>query len=65
MPDMIELIVERWSGLDGTSYRWSLWRDGKRLAMGGDHATAEAAEAEATAACVQTYGARPERVTRL
>lgn len=62
---MIELIVERWSGPAGTSFRWSLWRDGKRVAMGPDYRTADAAEAAATAACIQEFGMRPDRVSAL
>jgi hypothetical protein len=62
---MLELIIERWSGKDGTRFRWSLWRDGKRLVMGPDHATVDLAEAQATALCIQEFGARPDRVTRL
>jgi hypothetical protein len=62
---MIELIVERWSAPDGTSFRWSLWRDGKRIAMGPNYANAEAAEAAATAACIQEFGVKPDRVTAL
>jgi hypothetical protein len=62
---MMELIVERWSGPDGTSFRWSLWRDGKRIAMGPNYASAEGAEAAATAACIQEFGVKPDRVTIL
>jgi len=62
---MIEIIIERWSGPDGTTFRWSLWRDGKRVAMGPDDASADAAEAAATAACIQKFGLRPERITHL
>lgn len=63
---MMELVIERWSGPDGTRFRWSLWRDGKRAAMGPSaHATAAAAEAAATAACIQEFGTRPDRVSAL
>jgi hypothetical protein len=62
---MIELVIERWSEPDGTTYRWSLWRAGKRVAMGQPQDSAEAAEAAAIAACVQEFGVRPERVTAL
>jgi hypothetical protein len=45
---MLEIIVERWSSFDSTvEYRWSLWRDGKRLQMGGPHPTVAASEADA------------------
>jgi hypothetical protein len=62
---MIEIVIERWSGSDGTTFRWSLWRDGKRIAMGPEQATADAAEAAATAACLLEFGMRPSRVTHL
>lgn len=63
---MVEVIVERWSGFDGTvEYRWSLWRDGKRLQMGGPHPTGAACETEARAFCERTIGAAPDRVTQL
>jgi len=65
MAGMIELTIESWSGPDGTAYRWSLWRDGRRLAMGPAYRTAEAAEAAATAACIQEFGVKPDRVTAL
>lgn len=65
MPRMIEIVIERWSGKDGTTFRWSLWRDGKRVGMGPGFASAEAAEAAATAACIQELGSRPDRVTHL
>jgi hypothetical protein len=62
---MIEIVIERWSGPGGTAFRWSVWRDGMRVGMGPEHATAELAEAEATAACRREFGAPPDRVTRL
>jgi hypothetical protein len=62
---MIEIIIERWSGRDGTTFRWSLWRDGTRVGMGPDHATPEAAEAEATAFCAKATGVPADRITRL
>ncbi len=63
---MIELIVERWSGFDGSvDYHWSVWQDGKRVQMGGPHADAEASEADALSFCDKTLRARPDRTTRL
>jgi hypothetical protein len=61
----MEVIIERWSGPDGTAFHWSLWRDGKRVAMGPAYGSAEGAEAAATAACIQEFGVRPDRVTTL
>jgi len=63
--DRIEVMIERWSNARGTDFRWSIWRAGKRLGMGGPHATLEASEAEARAACARTLGRPPDRVTRL
>ncbi len=63
---MLEVIVERWSDFDGTvDYRWSVWKDGKRVEMGGPHEDADASEAEAVAFCRRRLGADPDRVTRL
>jgi len=43
---MIELIIERWGSLDGSShYLWSVWQDGKRIEMSGRIAGAQSAEA--------------------
>jgi hypothetical protein len=61
---MIEIIIERWSGPDGTAFRWSLWLDGSRVEMGGPHAAADDSEAEARAHCAR-LGRTPDRVTRL
>jgi hypothetical protein len=63
---MIEIIIERWSQRDGrTDYLWSIWRDGKRTAMGEPHKSAEAAEAEAREACRRSLQEAPDRITRL
>jgi hypothetical protein len=63
---MIELIIERWSNLDGSShYLWSVWQDGKRLEMSGRIAGVESAEALGRAWCEKTIGRGPDRVTRL
>ncbi len=33
---MIEVVIERWTRPDSTTeYRWSVWRDGHRIEMGG------------------------------
>lgn len=63
---MIELIIERWTGLDGSShYLWSVWQEGKRLEMSGRIAGVESAEALGRAWCEKSLGRGPDRVTRL
>ncbi len=63
---MIEVMTERWTNTDGTTdHVWSLWRDGSRLQIGNRHSSAEYAEAEARAYCLQTLGTEPDRMTRL
>lgn len=63
---MIEVMVETWSGPQtGTTYRWSLWRDGTRVAMGGPHAVIDESEADARAFCIDHFDRPPDRVTRL
>ncbi len=63
---MIEIIIERWTGLDGTTdYRWSVWIDGRRAQMGGPHGTSEESEHEALAFCRLALNRDPDRVTRL
>jgi hypothetical protein len=62
---MIEVIIERWSGPDGTSYLWSVWHDGRRLGMGGPHADLQASEAEARTWCGEHLRRAPDRITRL
>jgi hypothetical protein len=63
---MLELMIETWSAPhSGTTYRWSLWRDGARVAMGGPHDTSEESEAEARAVCADKLRGPPDRVTRL
>ena len=63
---MIEVMIERWTGADGTTdHVWSLWRDGSRLQIGNQHSSAEDAEAEARAFCLQALGAKPDRMTQL
>lgn len=63
---MLELIVERWTGRDGsTDYLWSLWHDGRRVRMGGPHHDAAASEEEALQVCDTQLGKAPDRITRL
>jgi hypothetical protein len=63
---MIELMLETWSSPQtGTAYRWSLWKDGARIAMGGPHKTATESEAEALEFCADRLKQQPDRVTRL
>ena len=63
---MIEVMIERWTALDGSvDYRWSVWRDGRRVEMGGPHATADASEAAARQFCRAELGCEPDRLTRL
>ena len=63
---MIELIIERWGSLDGSShFLWSVWQDGKRIEMSGRIAGAESAEALGRAWCEKSLGRQPDRVTRL
>ncbi len=62
----IEVMIEQWKNLDGTTdYRWSVWREGNRLDMGGNFATADAAEAAAIEYCDNEFGAEQVSVTRL
>lgn len=63
---MLEIVIERWTGLDGrTEFRWSLWQDGRRLLMGGPHEDARRSEEEARLACRERLACEPDRVTRL
>jgi hypothetical protein len=63
---MIRIVIERWKHLDGsTRHLWSVWRDGKRVAMGKPRATPEEAEAEAQAACQNGLGRPADSVERL
>lgn len=62
----LELIVDRWSESGAPDrFRWSLWEDGRRVAMGGPHRSAAESEAEATALAGRRLGRKPDRVTRL
>lgn len=63
---MLEIVIERWRGLDGAvAYRWSLWADGRRLQMGGPHGDAQASLADAQAFCRDQLGRPADRVTEL
>ena len=63
---MIEIIVERWTGLDGrTSFIWTLWQDGKRVEMGTAQTSAAEAESDAKAFCLKALGQEADRLTAL
>ncbi len=64
---MIEAYIERWSSFQGaTAYRWSIWRDGHRMHMGGTaHGEAAGAETEVRAFCEQSLGQQPDQITHL
>lgn len=63
---MIEVMIETWSSPQtGTTYRWSLWRDGTRVAMGGPHTSIDESEADARVFCEDRLKRAPDRVTRL
>ena len=66
VPERLQAIVERWNNADGSvDYLWSVWQDGRRIQMGGRCASAEAAEGEARAFCVNSLGREPQEVRRL
>ncbi len=62
---MIEIIIERWSGPDGEHFLWSVWRDGRRLEMGGPHADSADSQAAGQEFCTQRLGRKADRITRL
>ena len=64
---MIAVMIERWTNRDGsTDYRWSVWRDGHRLDMGGrPYAESGECEKEARAFCLQALGQEPDKVSHL
>jgi len=63
---MVELIIEHWRNLDGSSqYLWSVWRDGKRIAMSRPNATQHDAEQKGLDWCRQKTGGQPDRITKL
>ncbi len=63
---MIEVVLERWTGADGTTeYRWSVWQDGHRIEMGG-RAFTDADDCETEAEFyVKALGKKSDKVTRL
>lgn len=63
---MLEIVIERWQGLDGRAvHRWSVWLDGRRVDMGGPHGDPEACLEEAQLFCQEALGRAADRVTRL
>ncbi len=64
---MIEVIIERWTRPHSTTeYRWSVWRDGHRIATGRKAFTdTDDCETEALDFCVKALGQKPDEVTRL
>ncbi len=64
---MLEVFIERWCTPDGTvDYRWSVWRDGRRVEMGREaQSSAAASEREARAYCRDALRCEPDRITRL
>ncbi len=63
---MIEVIIERWTSLSGsTDFRWSVWRDGSRIQMGGPHGSIEESEDQALDYCRTSLGCNPDRIERL
>ena len=64
---MMEVIIERWTGPDGTTeYRSSVWQAGHRIARGRKAFTdADDCETEALEFCVKALGKKPDKVTRL
>ncbi len=65
---MIEVVIEeRWTGPYSTTvHRWSVWRDGHRIATGRKAFTdADDCETEALEFCVKALGQKPDKVTRL
>lgn len=63
---MLELIIERWTEpKTGTTFRWSLWQDGKRVLMGGPHGAADISENDGLQECRERFERAPDRITRL
>jgi uncharacterized protein YbdZ (MbtH family) len=63
---MIEVIIERWTSLKkSTDFRWSVWRDGNRIQMGGPHVTCAESEREALDYCATSLRREPDRIERL
>jgi hypothetical protein len=65
-PMGLEIVIERWQGLDGkVDYRWSVWSDGRRVRIGGAFTELAACEADAQAFCQRELGRLADRITRL
>jgi hypothetical protein len=63
---MVEIIIERWTDPDrSVQYRWSVWQEGRRVHMGGPHASPEQSDAEAHRFCREALECQPDRVTKL
>ncbi len=63
---MLEIVIERWQGLDGRAFhRWSAWVDGRRVNMGGPHGDPEASLEAAQLFCRKEIGRAADRITRL
>jgi hypothetical protein len=65
---MIEVFIERWTGDDGVTFPWSVWRDGKQVF--GSHGRMRyddpgIAEYDALRFCQEVVKAAPDRVNRL
>lgn len=60
-------MIERWTDRSGRSaFRWSLWQDGRRIAMAAEpYASPEDCEGAALTRCRRALGRDPGRVTRL
>jgi hypothetical protein len=63
---MLELMIEAWVNPGvAPAYRWSLWAEGKRVAMGGPHNAAGESETEALEYCTRRLKRQPDRISRL
>lgn len=63
---MLEIVVECWRGPTGKAdYRWSLWRDGRRIHMSGPFAEPKDCIAEGQDHCRAAFGRPADRVTEL
>jgi hypothetical protein len=65
-PAMLELMIETWTSPTGTSYRWSVWDNGTRVAMTErPHRQIAESEAEGLEYCTTGLKRRPDKITRL
>ncbi len=64
---MIEVVIERWTGTDGTTaYRWSVWKNGYRIEIGNRaFSNSDDCESEALDFCTKGLGQKPDKITRL